>query len=244
MKKIPRIFLYLIVILIPCSSYGQEFANIMDLNGGNALAGNQCIVKLKTGDEIRGDIKSTTITNGILTKFTVKTEEGEKKKIKAGDISSLWVKSTVFSSMSAVGGSTLTLDQMSMTSVKNDDREYIIYEDAHTEDNSSAFGLLQLLNPGFDSRIKVYALEIDEGNTTSLEDENAGISRIAITSKPKITYLFIKGDEAMKVKRSNYKSRFAELYSDCPEMVSKYEGEDIKWKDIESHVLTYDKLCR
>ncbi len=132
-----------------------------------------------------------------------------------------------------------------MTSSNIDDNEYIIFEIARTDDNSSNYGLLQLLNPGFDSRIKVYVLGIDEGNTTSLEDENARIKRLAITSKPKITYLFIKdGEMAIQVKKSNYKSRFEELYSDCPKMLSEFEGEKIKWDDVAGHVFAYDQVCQ
>jgi len=34
------------------------------------------------------------------------------------------------------------------------------------------------------------------------------------------------------------------FYSDCPQMLSTFQGEKIKWDDIALHVFAYDQACK
>jgi hypothetical protein len=57
-------------------------------------------------------------------------------------------------------------------------------------------------------------------------------------------YLFVKGgDKAFRVKKGTYSDNFKELYSDCPQMLSAFEGNKIKWDDVALHVFYYDQHC-
>jgi hypothetical protein len=58
------------------------------------------------------------------------------------------------------------------------------------------------------------------------------------------------GNECILILRSGeevhgtYSENFQELYSDCPEMSSHFQGGKTRWNDVALHVFVYDQLCK
>ena len=58
-------------------------------------------------------------------------------------------------------------------------------------------------------------------------------------------FLVVKdGEEAVRVTQRRYrKDVFPEIFADCPELLSRYQGDMRKFKFFAEHVFLYDQLC-
>jgi|WetSurMetagenome_2_1015567.scaffolds.fasta_scaffold00065_39 hypothetical protein len=243
MKSLIIICFLILAGLFSVNAYSQNFVSIIDLNEITSLTGSQCIAKLKTGDKVEGILKGMSVTNGYISGFVVKQNQGEKKKIKTTQLASLLVKSSGFTDMATVHSGTITRNNMSLSSTGDAaDAEYIVFEPVSAGKFSGEL-LLQLLNPDFSNKIKVYAYETDSGSSVSITDDKKGTT--SYTGRAAITYLFVKaGEKPVKVQKSNFKSRLKEIFSDCPNVLSRLNDEKIRWNDLAEYVFDYDKECK
>jgi len=239
MKKQLSISLVAVAFLITGNASGQGFVETVEGAALDALFGNECVVNLASGEEITGKFTGGMyVTNG-LTKITVKLENGEKIKLVPEQIVSLRIKSSglmKLSMISEAGSSIKMLANTDFNDIVN--REWVVFETAMTPKKTDTYRLLQLLNPGFSSKIKVFA---EPGAKTG----GIGIGGLQITGGEDRAYLFVKGGEkAVRVKKGSYSDNFQELYADCPEMVAAFQGDKIKWDDVAMHVYAYDQTCK
>ena len=47
----------------------------------------------------------------------------------------------------------------------------------------------------------------------------------------------------VEVRKGSYSKNFKELYSDCPNMLSTFQGKEAKWDECALHVFAYDQAC-
>ena len=238
MKKTAITLCFFALMLICVKTSGQGFIQDLDSENMGSLFGNECVAKLTTGAEIEGKLTGGMIINGALARVTIKLENGEKAKFKPEDVVFLSVKVSGLTKLSMISESMVSIKEMVNTDFdKIVNRDYVIFETAMTPAKKDTYRLMQLLNPGFDSKIKVFATEKKTGGFS--------IGDIAVTGGADRAYLFVKrGAKAIEVRKASYKNNFQELYSDCPEMLARFQGEKIKWNDVAGHVFVYDQVCK
>lgn len=238
MKKIFILNLVVISLMLTTKVFAQGFIKEIEGEGFSALYGNECILTLKSGDVIHGKFTGGTIINNGLNKITIKLDNGEKAKYTAEEVLLVKIKCSDAAKMFMMSDATVSVKEMTHTDFNEIvNREYLIFEAAMLAKKADKFSLLQLLNPGFDSKIKVYP--------TSEKTMGMSVGGIGITGGSDRSYQFVKGDQkAFKVSKGDYKKDFESIYGDCPEMVSRVKGEKIKWEDVAAHVFLYDQLCK
>jgi hypothetical protein len=242
MKKILIISLVTVAILVASKAAGQGFvADIGSVEGLQALYGNPCIVKLASGEEIHGKFLGfygSATVNGF-NEFSMKREDGEKTRFGAAQVISLQIKASDLVKLCLIVDASSSIQEM----VNKDyneiiNREYVIFETALTPKETDKYQLMQLVNPGFDNSIKVFAVP---GKQTM--GWSAG--GVPITGGEARAYRLVKGKEkAVEVKKGNYSQYFESLYSDCPKMLSAFNDDNRKWDDIALHVFFYDQVCK
>ncbi|HEX5167909.1 MAG TPA: hypothetical protein VFW11_01960 [Cyclobacteriaceae bacterium] len=100
------------------------------------------------------------------------------------------------------------------------------------------YALLQLLNPDFDSRIKVFQ------DPLAVETNGLNSGTVSITGQEDKSYLFVKdNNRAFKVKKGSYKKDFDDIFGDCTKMAEAYGGEKLKFRNAAEHVWVYDRAC-
>ena len=225
MKTISTISCFVLLLLFSNKISGQGFVATVEDEGLAALYGNQCTLMLESGEEIQGKFAGGSYSSNGLSKISIKLENGEKAKFKPEQVISLIIKASV--------------SEMANTDFNGIvKRDYLIFETALTAKKSDTYRLMQLLNPGFDSKIKVFA-------EPSKKTGGLNVGGIQLTGGEAKAYLFVKGKEkAVEVNKGSYSKNFKELYSDCPKMLSTFQGEKIKWDDIALHVFAYDQACK
>jgi hypothetical protein len=238
MKKIFVLSCVIMAMLITKNVSAQDFITEIEGEGFSSLAGSECIVTLATGEIITGSLFTASSGEGGLSKLTIKLASGEKVKLIAEDVILLKIIASELAKISLITSSSSSIKEAANSNYEEIiNREYLIFETAQSAKKGDKFCLLQLLNPGFDSKIKVYAC--GGGKTMGI-----GIGQINITGGMDKSYYFVKrGKNTVKVTKGNYKDDFKVLYGDCPEMISYFQGDKIKWSDVATHVFVYDQKC-
>ena len=232
--------LIVLFLLITTLGFGQGFVTEVEEDGLSALFGNPCTVELTTGETITGKLTSGSLINGYLSNFTIKSESGEKSKFSADEVKRLTIKASKLAKLTMVAESTSSIKEMTHTNFEDIiNREYIVFETAMRHNKSEKLRLMQLLNPGFDSKIKVFG-DPDPNRQTS----GIGLGGIKLTGGIDKSYLFVQNDQkAVLVKKGSYNKDFTELYANCLIMLQAFAGEKIKWADLAGHVYAYEQLC-
>ncbi len=200
----------------------------------------EAFVVTNSGDTVRGRVISPTIVNGQIKAFTIKRSDKTKFKCKATDIKLLAVKPTNFLNMqSAMSVPSLKRSmQTDYSQIMN--REWVYFEQALLPRGKDKYVLMQLLNSGFDSKIKVYV------NPNANETATFSSGNTTLIGGDDTSYLVVvDGNKSEVYKKMNYKKEaYTELFKDCEAFKDNYGGEDLKWSSFAEHVLVYDQLCK
>jgi hypothetical protein len=175
------------------------------------------------------------------------TADGEREWFEANEIERLRAKLDWIHRSHILDEHTSSIKSF-VEALKNDfsevvDREFTYYEPVETKPGKSQ--IYELVNPGFDSRIKVFFMA--EMTFFAPEDGYGGgvtLDGVEVTSPQVVKWLVVKdGAMGFVVKKGKYKKKhFDELFGDCDAM-QKFAEDDRKYKYFAEHVFVYDQLC-
>lgn len=219
--------------------FSQGFIAAISSDDIGVILNNPTTVILQNGDTLSGKLSSASLMNSYLKNVTLKLSDGSKRKLDAAEMKTLSVKTSALAKMAMMNESANSI----VRTIKTDfnsilNREYIVFEQALRATKKDKPAMMQLLNPGFDHVIKVYA-DPNASETGGLQSGN-----VTITGGADRSYLFVRnGEKVVIVRKANYRKNFTELYGNCPDMLAAYEGDTITFNDIAQHVFVYDQLC-
>ncbi|MCG8459369.1 MAG: hypothetical protein MI919_24085 [Holophagales bacterium] len=204
----------------------------------NEPDGFDLLVVTREGEELRGHIVRSMSRFESITRFTLKLDDGSKRKLKAGDVERVYMPVNEIWRMVMVSEASTTLEKIWKSDFERIFEVDELIFDAVRHPRSDRMALRQLVNPGFDSRIRVYGLPASKEGIFSSET-------IAYFGDMPKAFLVIKdGGEPWRVKQREYRRHvFEELYADCPELLERYQGDMRKFKFFAEHVFLYDQLC-
>ena len=236
-----KLIIYIVAfgLMASTNGYTQGFVEAVEGDALSGLFGNECFLNLESGEVIHGKFTSGTFVNNGFSKITVKLENGEKAKFESDQVVSLRIKSSGLLKLFMITEAGSSISEMANTNF-NDivNREWVIFETALTPKKNDTKRLLQLLNAGFDSKLKVFS-------EPSAKTGGLNIGGLQLTGGEDKAYLFVKGGEkAFKVKKGSYSNNFEELFTDCPKMIEAYKNDKIKWDDVALHVFYYNQFCK
>ncbi|MFK7923620.1 MAG: hypothetical protein AB8H47_16805 [Bacteroidia bacterium] len=225
-------FTLVIAVLFSASLFGQTF-----LTPVNALTGDATTVT-QDGKEISGDIRLAVFGSRGLKSFTIKDAEGTKHKFKAEEIATLKVKVDGLAKLAMISEQTSSIKKMVNADFDEmSDREFIYYEKVQVP-GKSKYVLAQLLNPGWDSKIKVY------NNPLGGETQQVGVGGVALAGGEDKTYLVVaNGEPSMILKKKQYKKAFPQLFASCQEIAANFQEKEAKFKYFAEHVFAYEVGC-
>lgn len=221
------------------SAFSQGFIAAIDSDDIGVILNNPATIVLENGDTLKGKLSSASLINSYLKNVTLKLADGSKRKLDAAEMKTLTVKASALAKMAMMNESANSI----FRTIKTDfnaiiNREYIVFEQALRATKKDKPAMMQLLNLGFDHAIKVYA-DPNANETMKLQSGD-----VTLTGGADKSYLFVKnGEKAVIVKKGKYRNNFDELYADCPDMLTAFEGDKAKFKDLAGHVFVYDQLC-
>lgn len=236
MKKYLPILLLGLLGNFAMAQYSQYF--IPPVDDGLVTTAKEVYAVTTSGDTIRGRINSATMIDGQIRAFTIKKADKSKVKFKSVDVTVLAIRATSFMNWTSAMATPNIQRASELDFDKVMEREWVIFDQALLP-NKDKYALMQLLNPDFDSKIKVYL------NPNSNETANLEINGLMVSGGEDTSYIVVtEGNRSELYKKSKYdKEALTRLYKDCDAFADAYQGEKFKWKDFSEHVFVFDQLC-
>ena len=228
--------LFLLFVLISTSQLiAQAFISAVS----EFQPSNDCIMELIDGTIVEGKVASATLINENISSMTLKDANGIKHKHKAAEIKRFQVKMGFLAKMDAAAEGSSSISEMTKTDFNEIvNREYIIYQQALLPKKKDKYRLLQLVNPGFDSKIQVF------DNPKGKETGGLGVGGVQITGGKEKSYLVVVDNKkSIEVEKGSYKKDFVEVFSGCDKFIQTIDDKKPKFWDMAAHVFAYDQLC-
>ncbi len=229
MKK--YIFAACLLAGAPALVHAQSFAE-----KANAFSySKDAYLYLESGDSVIGPLQKVDYKKGLINEVKMRVN-GEKQEI---DISTI---RTAYFPISALGRLNGALDQATTASkweqagLKSNllGDGYVLFEKAPVIiKGKEEPALVQLLNPGFSDKIRVYA------DFNASESNSYGIGGVTLVGGDDLSYYIRKGDSpAERVRRKDFKGRIATYFGDCPTLANQLE-KSYDWPSLPKYISQY-----
>jgi len=192
-------------------------------------------ITLNDGTEIEGTIDNIKRKKGLIESIKIKGADKKTKVYLAEEIQKMYAAPSGFDKLSKID-SYLS----DATKWKNDNYKQGLFEDGYVYfeqapviiKKTETTMLMQLLNPSFSGKIKVY-MDPWAGETMS-----ASVGGIKVAGGHEASYYIRKGDgEAFKLAKNDYKKEFTNLFGDCEKLVA--EKKNPKWSEFDKTLVEH-----
>jgi hypothetical protein len=220
-------------------SFGQNFLVPTDAFSMKKTA----YITLNDGTEYTGQFRGGTVVNGVYKSITLKEEDGKKHKWKPEEIKTMLVPLSKLAKVDQASKNMNNASKWNDDSSLNEEaiKEGYTYYEIVTikKKKKEQIVLLQLLNPAYSDKIKVYH------NPMANETMGPSLGGIKLAGGDARTYFVNKegNDYAEKFGKPKYKENYATLFGGCAAFNEKF-GEDIKWSDFQQHVYFFETECK
>ena len=213
----------------------QQFSTMIDSE--NVAWLRDYTIKTVGGEEFEIKMLSSyTVTNGRIKSFSFKTKDGVKYNFKATQVESVKARLTKVAKAAVISDnasksiqSAVTTDYAGIVAENLVRFNSVVYNE-----KKGKMALLQLINYGFDQKLKVYPDPNSESGVTS-------IGGVAVSGGQVKTYFVVKGNESFKIDKKSYKKLYNTIFSDCEEM--KVDPKSISIKNLCEDILKYNQFC-
>ncbi len=177
---------------------------------------------------------------GLIEELKVEDKDGKKVKIKPEKIKTMYLPQSGFDKLGKA------LDVM-YDAQKWDNKEvdgqkiadgYIYFEKAEVMVKKEKQTLMvQLLNPGFSNKIKVYH------DPYAKETASMGVGGITVAGgDAKSYYVSVGGKAAYRLYKKNYDAEYKKMYGGCDALKKKFDK--MKWSEFEEHIYSHNQECK
>ena len=229
--------IFIFTMISSSFSYGQNF-----LDGNFTFSKKkESYITLADGTELKGTIQNIDRKKGLIEEIKIKDGKGKKIKLKPEEVKFMYIAPSNYDKFSNAYSK---LDDMSeLAKDRSLNQSYIKDGYAYFESTEVMIKkkkmtlLLQLLNPGFGSKIKVYF------DPYAKETMSVGIAGMKVAGGNAKSYYFKKGDNvAFRMFKKNYEEEINNLYGDCPDLKKEF-NKKMGWVYVEKHIFFYDQNC-
>lgn len=187
---------------------------------------------LADGSKVEGFVDKVGRSKNYISSVVIKNDDGEKEYMPA-EISEMYLPVNDLNKFS------LKLENATNMSKDYDldliNEGYGFFENAEVNTGKETQTLMmQLANPGFDSKIKVYIdpNAIETGKASFGPISSGGVDRSYYLQYGEIT-------TASKFSKADYKKGFLDLFASCPSLLEKI-GSKGDWDDFAVHVMEFN----
>lgn len=233
MKKI----ILLLTLVSASFMFSQEF-----LQPSETFSHKEIVyITLADGKEVQGTIHDIDRKKGLIEEIVIRDGNNKKVTYKPEDIKFMYLMPNNFSKLGNAFEAITEVNNATDQKLDNAllGKGYVYFENVPVMVKKKRFTLLmQLLNPSFSSKIKVY------DNPRAKETMKIGIGSFSVAGGIDKSYYVSKdGEVAYKLEKSDYKDAFKPMFQSCSSLIDKY-GKDVVWRDFEKHVFEYTTQCK
>lgn len=194
---------------------------------------------MEDGTEHEVFLKKIKREKGLIEELKVEGPNGEKVKIEPSKIKFMYLPQSGWDKFSQAAdfiSDAQKWDNQSVDQGKIADG-YVYFEKAEVMVKKSKQTLMmQLLNPSFSSKVKVYH------DPYAKETTAVGFGGITVAGgDAKSYYVSSGGKTAFKLEKKNYDEEFSKVYGKCKAIQQKFDK--VKWSQFEEHVYVHSTDC-
>lgn len=197
-------------------------------------------VILKDNTKVEGTIDDLDRKKGLIEEIVLKPVKGKKMTLLPEDIQGAYLEPSGYSKLATFNTNITRLNKITKYDVNSEliEKGYVYFESSVTQlKKKDIIVLLQLLNPTFTGRIRIY----DDPFAT--ESIGVGVGGFTVAGGDSKSYYLKKDDQkAYRLKRDDFEDDFPKLFGDCP-AVLEMAKERVKWTDLNKYVYTYNTTC-
>ena len=225
----------LIFLFFASTIFAQKFATV--ISSDNIAWLRDFTVITTEGDTIFGKkLSSYSEANGRLKAFALKDEEGTKHKFNSNNVVSVVAKLTKFGKAATIGdNATKSIQSAVTTDYAGIVEQNLVRFNSVVYNKKGKKAILQLVNYGFDQKLKIYPDPNSESGITTIND-------VAVSGGILKDYFIVKGEQTFKVNKKTYKKLFDTIYDNCSELDNNPKSVSIT--NICEDVLQFNALCK
>jgi hypothetical protein len=225
--------LTLLLCLIGSGLLAQSFApRILDFSRKKAS-----FLTLKDGTEVIGHFKGGVWKKGLFKRITMEdTVSGEKTKYEAEEIAAMRLVPSGWGQLAATSEAATSVTRMQNSDFDALSRDYIYFDQAQLPNKKGTFVLLQVVNPGFDSKVKVF------DDPRAKASSGIAVGGVSLTGGNLKSYYLMRDGVAYLVTKSKYSKEFKKIYGDCSFLAENFDK--VKWLDFAEHVYAHEQNCQ
>ena len=234
MKKTTLIFVLLIFsssIVLQAQQFLRPFETI--------ASKKTTYITMEDGSEIEGKVRRLKYKRGLIKEINIKNDAG-KKEVPIEDINFAYLPQSAWDKIAKATDFIYDATQWDEGMYDQDriKEGYAFFEKSKVMvKKKERILLMQLLNPGTCSRIKVYH------NPFAGETASVGVAGVKLAGgNDKSYYIRIDNGVAFRLRKKNYKKQFSEIFGDCPAIRKKFGK--ARWSELEEVVFEYNKSCK
>lgn len=190
---------------------------------------------LKTGERVEFTLDDLDRKRGLIVNVAGKTADGKKFSYSAEQIQELGLTPSDYAKLASISESTRSIAKMQRNQVNESARNLVLFYNEQL-DEPRREALLQLVNPGFESRIRVY------NDPFAAETMGVGFAGVQVTGGMDKSFYVRANGKTFRLKKKDYDKAFVDLFSSCKGLMTKY-GKDFAWRDFCYHVFMFDQEC-
>ena len=237
MKKVAYLMTVVLLSAIVPEVFAQDFIPAYDRFSGKETS----YIMLEDGSKVEGTLEDLDRKKGLIEEVVIKDASGKKITLKPEQIKAMYLMPSGFSKFSTnmdVGTKVKKWDAKYIDSeiIK---KGYAYFEKAKVViKKDQEMLLMQLLNPGFNSKIKVFH------DPFAAETMRLGVGGMTMAGGDDKSYYVQTGDfPAKRIKKKDYDNEIKVMYASCPLLVKKI-GEKIRWTEFAQHVYEFTFDCQ
>jgi len=194
------------------------------------------------GTEMEVKLKGYKVQKGLIKEIKVRDEADKKIRIDPAKIKHMYIPPSKLAKfnqkLDAATDLTKIQDGELNQTYLTDGYVYMEKSVVQIKKKSQGSYVMQLINPAFSGKIKVYA------DPNAKETFSVGVGGMTLAGGLDKSYYIKKASEdvAIRFYKKDYKKQFNELFADCPSLIEKY-GSSPKWEDLEQVIYEFSTDC-
>ena len=228
MKSALRISILFVFLVFSVFQIQAQFVTPL-----SSISGAAEVITLN-GEVIKGKLRNAAFGPKGIMSFKIIDKDGNGTKYKAAEVQQLKIAVDGLAKLEITAEQSSNIEKLAHSNFTEVvERKFILWQRVK-QPNKEKYMLLQLLNPGFDSKLKVYDIPGAKSGETS-------VGGVAVSGNTATAYYVLKNDQIYKITKSKYKKTgYALLFNDCDLMNDKKPD----FKAFSAHVFIYDQTCK
>jgi hypothetical protein len=232
MNKIFRTCLGAALLLMTAGeTFAQEFIPAIERFSSK----KESFLVTTKGDTTKFFIDDLDRKKGLIVNVTGKGADGKKFEYKAEDVKFMALAPSDYAKFAAFNEGTSSIARANKTDFKQINRDLVFFYQEFLDDKKRTV-LVQQINPGFDSKVRVY------DDPFAAQTAGVALGGIQMTGGNDKSFYVNYNGKTFRLFKNNYGKMFTEFFGNCPEVKQQYKN--AAWRDFAEHLYLYEKACQ